>query len=302
MEGSLMSLLPNGVVAPILTPFNQDLSVSTERYVAHAQSLLEEGCVGLAPFGTTGEALSIGLQERQESLESLVAGGIDPQLLVVGAGLPDLPGTIHLTRHAIDLGCAAVMVLPPFYYKNPPAEGLFIYYADLIERVGSHRLKIVLYHIPQVAGVGLSVDLVGRLQGEFPDVVVGIKDSSGNWENTKRLFEFEELTVYPGNELSLVDALDLGGHGCITATANVRAGPIAEVVSLYGAGRRDEAIESMASVRAFRLALQEYAPIPAMKRLLAFSHQDPTWANVRPPFIPLSASEGEELRTQLAVY
>ena len=297
-----MSLLPNGVVAPLLTPFNQDLSVSTERYVAHAQSLLDEGCVGLAPFGTTGEALSIGSQERQESLESLVAGGIDPQLLIVGAGLPDLPGTIHLTRHAIDLGCAAVMVLPPFYYKKPPTEGLFIHYAELIERVGSNRLKIVLYHIPQVAGVGLSVELVGRLQGEFPDVVVGIKDSSGNWENTRRLFEFEELTVYPGNELSLVDALDLGGQGCITATANVRVGPIAEVVSLHGAGRRDEAIESMVSVRAFRLALQEYAPIPAMKRLLAFSHQDPIWANVRPPFIPLSASEGEELRTQLAVY
>ncbi len=286
MSGDRGPLLPNGVVAPILTPFADDGSVSHPRMVDHAHRMLDDGCVGLAVFGTTGEALSVAARERTAALEALVDGGIDPRVLVVGTGLPNLPGTVHLTRHAVDLGCRACMVLPPFYFKDPAEEGLFRHFAGLVEAVDDDRLRIMLYHIPQVAGVGIPVSLASRLRVEFPDTVVAVKDSSGDWSNTEALFAVDGLTVYPGAELPLLDALDLGGPGCITATANVAAGPVAEVIRRHGEGGRAAAAVAMEVARAVRMMLQEHPAIPTMKGLVAHRLGDPTWANVRPPFLP----------------
>ncbi|MEC8982252.1 MAG: dihydrodipicolinate synthase family protein [Actinomycetota bacterium] len=300
MGGHAGPLLPDGVVAPILTPFEDDFSVAHDRLVAHAQRVLDEGCVGLAVFGTTGEALSVATREREAALEALVAGGIDPGVMIVGTGVTNLPGTVHLTRHAMELGCRACMVLPPFYFKDPDPEGLFRYFAGLVERIGDDRLRIVLYHIPQVAGVGLPVPLVSRLRAEFPEVVVAIKDSSGDWANTEALFEIDGLTVYPGAEMPLLDALDRGGPGCITATANVNAGPVAEVIRLHVSGDRPAAEVAMEEVRAFRLLMQEYPAIPTQKRLLALRLGDPTWATVRPPFLPADEAVGVRLEERIA--
>ena len=191
-------LLPNGVVAPILTPFEDDLSVSHDRFVAHAQRMLDEGCVGLAVFGTTGEALSVATREREAALEALVDGGIDPGVMVVGTGVTNLPGTVHLTRHAMELGCRACMVLPPFYFKDPDPEGLFRYFAGLVERIGDDRLRIMLYHIPQVAGVGIPVSLVARLHAEFPEVV----RAGGGW-----------TSVTPGSQQYWLQAFNNVLHG-----------------------------------------------------------------------------------------
>ena len=300
MGGHDGPLLPDGVVAPILTPFEADLSVSHDRLVAHAQRVLDEGCVGLAVFGTTGEALSVATREREAALEALVAGGIDPGVMIVGTGVTNLPGTVHLTRHAMELGCRACMVLPPFYFKDPDPEGLFRHFAGLVERIGDDRLRIMLYHIPQVAGVGLPVPLVARLRAEFPEVVVAIKDSSGDWTNTEALFGIDGLTVYPGAEMPLLDALDRGGPGCITATANVNAGPVAEVIRLHVSGGRPAAEVAMEGVRAFRLLMQEYPAIPTQKRLLALRLSDPIWATVRPPFLPADEAVGIRLEERIA--
>ncbi len=291
-----------GIIAPVLTPFNDDLSVAEDLYLAHAERLLAEGglggCVGLAPFGTTGEALSVGIDERTAMLEKLVAAGIDPARLIPGTGLTNLPDTVRLTRHAVDLGCAGAMILPPFYFKNVADEGLYAYFARLIEMVGRDTLRIYLYHIPQVAGVGIPVDVVRRLRSDFPDQIVGIKDSSGVWENTEALLGIDGLIVYPGAELPLIEALDLGAPGCISATANLNAGAIAEVIRTYHAGNRDEAVRLHEAVKRFRLTMQDYAPIPAQKRLLA-GWLDPRWANVRPPFLAMSEAEGEKLAARL---
>ena len=191
------------------------------------------------------------------------------------------------------------MVLPPFYFKDPDPEGLFRHFAGLVERIGDDRLRIMLYHIPQVAGVGIPVSLAARLHAEFPEVVVAIKDSSGDWSNTEALFDIDGLTVYPGAELPLLDALDLGGPGCITATANVNAGPVAEVIRLHGSGGRQAAETAMVDVRAYRLVMQEYPAIPTMKRLLALRLDDSTWATVRPPFLPADEATGTRLEERL---
>ena len=283
-----------GVIAPILTPFNDDLSVANELYVAHAQWLFEQGCAGIAPFGTTGEALSVGIDERIAAIRALIDGGIDPARMIPGTGLSNVADTARLSRACIDMGCAAVMTLPPFYYKDISEDGLYGYFEQLILAIGSDA-RIYLYHIPPIAIIGIPPSLVARLHADFPEQIVGIKDSSGDWDNTRALFDIEGMIVYPGSELPLLDALELGGPGCITATANVNAGDIARVINLFDQGDIAAAQVLHESVKRFRLALQEYAPIPAQKRLLAIGTGDARWANVRPPLTAMSEGEGREL-------
>ena len=294
------SLLPKGVIAPILTPFRADLSIATERFVANAIRCFNDGCVGLAPFGTTGEALSLGIEERMEALEALVAAGIDPSRLIPGTGLTSLADTARLTRHAVAQGCAGAMVLPPFYYKGVSEQGLYSYFARLIDIVADARLKLYLYHIPQVAGVGIPVQVVRRLHEEFPETIVGIKDSSGDWANTRALLAIDGLTVYPGSELTLIEAVALGAPGCISATANLNGRGIANVIDLVTAERHREAAAAFEAVKAFRLKLQASSPIPAQKRLLAISSGQEEWAIVRPPLDAMDAIAGRRLADELA--
>ena len=289
-----------GLIAPILSPFDDNLAFDQNIYNELAQKLLETGCSGLAPFGTTGEALSVSNNERKAALEGLVKFGIDPNKLIPGTGLCNLPDTIDLCKHALKLGCKGVMTLPPFYFKGMSDDGLFNYYLKLIDGIDDPNLKIYLYHIPQVSGVGLSIDLVKRLFAEFSGVVVGIKDSSGDWENTKALLGIKGLIVYPGAELPVIDAIRLGAPGCISATANLNGSDISEVIDLCHAGKWDEAEEKHKKVRAVRLMFQDYAPIPAQKALLAKSTGNRNWENLRPPMQPMIADKLSTLIDSLA--
>ena len=289
-----------GLIAPILSPFDDNLAFDQKLYNELAQKLLETGCSGLAPFGTTGEALSVSNNERKAALEGLVNFGIDPNKLIPGTGLCNLPDTIDLCKHALKLGCKGVMTLPPFYFKGMSDDGLFNYYLKLIDGIDDPNLKIYLYHIPQVSGVGLSIDLVKRLFAEFSGVVVGIKDSSGDWENTKALLGIKGLIVYPGAELPVIDAIRLGAPGCISATANLNGSDISEVIDLCHAGKWDEAEEKHKKVRAVRLMFQDYAPIPAQKALLAKSTGNGNWENLRPPMQPMATDKLSTLIDSLA--
>jgi len=289
---------PRGVIAPILTPFNDDHSIASDLYAALANDLLQQGCAGLAPFGTTGEALSVGIDERIAAIDALIDAGIDPALLIPGTGLSNVADTARLSRACLDLGCRAVMTLPPFYFKAVSDDGLYRYFADLINTVGEDA-RIFLYHIPPIAVVGIPPSLAARLHADFPQQVVGIKDSSGDWENTRQLFDIDGLIVYPGSELPLIEALELGGPGCITATANVNAADIARVVELFDDGEIDAARQAHELVSKTRLAVQDYAPIPAQKRLLAMQTGDARWVNVRPPLAPMSEDQGRKLAAAL---
>ena len=290
--------LPRGVVVPILTPFDDDLSIATDLYVNQAEWLFEQGCSGIAPFGTTGEALSVGIDERIAAMAALADAGIDPARMIPGTGLSNVADTARLSRACLDMGCAAVMTLPPFYYKGVGEDGLFRYFAQLIETVGPDA-RIYLYHIPPIAVVGIPVTLVQRLHAEFAEQVVGIKDSSGDWDNTQALLGIDGLIVYPGSELPLIEALERGAPGCITATANVNAQAIAKVVRLFDAGDHVAAATVHETVRKIRRLLENSAPIPAQKRLLALATGDARWANVRPPLTSMSADDGAALAAAL---
>jgi 4-hydroxy-tetrahydrodipicolinate synthase len=288
----------SGVIAPVLTPFGEDGSPDADRFVAHCEWLMEEGCTGLAPFGTTSEGNSLGLDERMELLEELVDSDIDPATLMPGTGACSLADAIVLARHAVDLDCGGVLALPPFYYKAPSEEGLFRFFAEMIEGVGDDKLKVYLYHIPPVAQVGFSLPLIGRLIKAFPETVVGLKDSSGDWSNTAAILEaYPKFEVFPGSEVFLLDGLRKGGAGCISATCNVSAAAIRNV---YDNWKGPDADKLQADITALRKAIQAFPMIPALKALIAHYRQDPGWAKLRPPFTELPAAEAEKAIRTLA--
>lgn len=287
-------MVGRGLIAPILTPFNDDLSIATDLYIEHARWLLQEGCVGIAPFGTTGEALSVGIDERIAAIQALIDAGIEADRLIPGTGLTSIADTLRLSRSCLDMGCAAVMTLPPFYFKGVSNDGLYAYFEQLVAALGSDA-RIVLYHIPPIAVVGIPPALARRLREDFPENIVGIKDSSGDWDNTQALLGIEGMVVYPGSELPLLDALELGAPGCISATANINARAIARVIDAYDTGDAEAARELHAPLARFRETLQDYAPIPAQKRLLAMATGDARWANVRPPLVAMSEGAGRDL-------
>ncbi len=289
-----------GVIAPVPTPFDADGSVATELFTAHAHRVLADGCVGIAPFGTTGEANSVGLSERMSALEALAQSGIAPERMVPGCGVTNIADTALLSRHATDLGCAGAMLLPPFYYKSVPDDGLYDYYARVIDTVGRDGLRIYLYHIPQIAGVGMPVPVARRLREAFPEVVVGLKDSSGSWESNAAFLGIDGLAVYLGSEKPLMEALELGAAGTITVSANLNPGPIAEVIRLFDAGDRDGAARVQERVSAFRTLMEGYPTIPMLKRLLAVATGDARWAAPLPPLPAVPEGEGRDLARRLA--
>jgi 4-hydroxy-tetrahydrodipicolinate synthase len=288
----------SGVIAPVLTPFGEDGNPDAERFTEHAQWLLETGCTALAPFGTTSEANSLGLDERMEMLEELVDAGIDPARLMPGTGTCALSDTIVLTRHALDLGCGGVLMLPPFYYKGPSEDGLYRYFSQVIEGVDDDNLKVYLYHIPPVAQVGFSLPLIGRLRKAFPDTVVGLKDSSGDWSNTAAILaEHPQMEIFPGSEVFLLEGLKHGAAGCISATCNVNAAAIRQVCDQW---QTADAEKRQAGITAIRQAIQAYPMIPALKAIIAHYRDDRGWAEVRPPFMPLPAPDAMKLVGTLA--
>ncbi len=288
----------SGVIAPVLTPFGEDGAPDPDRFIDHAEWLMANGCTGLAPFGTTSEANSLGLDERMELLEDLIDAGIEPALMMPGTGTCSITDTAILTQHAVDVGCGGVLMLPPFYYKNPSEEGLFRYFADVIDEVGDDRLKVYLYHIPPVAQVGFPLTLVSRLRKEFPEVVVGLKDSSGDWSNMRAILEQNPgFELFPGAELYLLDGLRAGAVGTISATANIAAAAMRKVFDDW---QGPDADRLQADISAMRLTVQKYPVIPLLKAVIAHYRDDPGWAELRPPFTALDAATASQAIQQLA--
>jgi 4-hydroxy-tetrahydrodipicolinate synthase len=184
----IMTQRIHGVLAPVVTPFKADLAPDSQRFIAHCKWLLSQNC-GLAVFGTNSEANSLSMEERAMLLEELVAAGVDPSRMMAGTGCCSIIETVKLTKQAVGNGCAGVLMLPPFYYKDISEEGLYRYFSEVVQRVGDAGLRIYLYHIPPVAVVGITTRLVERLLAAYPNAIAGMKDSSGDWNNTKTFLD-----------------------------------------------------------------------------------------------------------------
>jgi len=288
-----------GVLSPVITPFGKDYAPDAKRFVAHCRWLLRSGCAGLAVFGTNSEANSMSVAEKRTLLEALVAGGVEPSALMPGTGHCALSDSIELTRAAVQMGCAGVLMLPPFYYKGVTDEGLYRNFAEIIERVGDERLQLYLYHIPPVSQVAITLNLIEKLLSKYPGIVAGVKDSSGDWANTKAMldaFAKGGFDVFAGSETFLLDNMRNGGKGCITATGNINPGPIANV---YKNWRTADADKLQAGITATRKIVQKQPMIPALKSAVAHFGNDPQWKTVRPPLVELNAKQEEELIKEL---
>ena len=294
-----MALRITGVLSPVLTPFKADLSPDTERFVRQCKWLIANK-VGLAVFGTNSEANSLAAGERMELLEKLVEAGVDPARMMPGTGCCALTDSVRLTEHAVKLGCAGVLMLPPFYYKGVSDDGLFRNFAEIIERVGDARLRIYLYHIPPVAVIGISRNLVERLLKAYPTAIAGMKDSSGNWNNTKTMldaFAKSGFDVFAGSESFLLANMRNGGAGCISATANVNP---AAIDKLYREWRNGDADEQQTALNVVRDAFgKKYTMISALKQAVAHFSGDPQWATVRPPLDSLTGEQATSLIAEL---
>jgi 4-hydroxy-tetrahydrodipicolinate synthase len=288
----------HGVLVPVLTPFTASGEPDAGRFALFCRWLLDQGANGLAIFGTTSEANSMSPAERMALLDHLIEAGIPAEKLMPGTGACAVSDAAALVRHALGHGCGGVLMLPPFYYKPVSDEGIFAFVSNVIDKAGSAALRVYLYHIPPVAVVGYSLNLVGRLIETYPKMVVGLKDSSGDWSNTAALLaRYPGFAVFPGSEVFLLDGLRRGGAGCITATGNINVPGIAK---LYANWKTPRADALQADATALRKTMQAYPMVPALKRVVAHFHNDPAWSAVRPPLTPLDAAQSLALIADLA--
>ncbi len=288
-----------GLWPPVSTPFRADHSVDVARLVRHSRQLLADGAHGLAILGTTSEANSLTLDERRRVIDAHVEDGIAPERLLPGTGACALGDAIALSRHAGALGAAGVLLLPPFYYKKVSDDGLYEFVARLIDGCGAEAPRLMLYHIPPIAVVGWSEALVGRLVEAFPELVIGMKDSSGDKANTLSLVgAFPGLAIFPGAESYLLEALRAGAAGCISASANINA---AGIRALLDGWQTDDAEALQTKLNAVRSAAERTSLLQSVKAVLAERYQDPQWTHVRPPLTALSDAACDALLTDPAI-
>jgi len=287
----------SGILSPVVTPFRDDLSPDPDRLIKHCKWLLSKN-VGLAVFGTNSEGNSLAVEEKITLLDRLVEAGVNPSRMMPGTGCCALTDTVRLTAHAVKLGCAGALMLPPFYYKSVRDDGIYAHFSEVIERIGSESLRIYLYHIPPIAEVGFSLDLIERLVTQYPRTVVGIKDSSGEWSNTKLMLErkWDDFRVFVGSESFLLANMQSGGAGCISATANINPAAIDRVYQNWQAA---DAGDRQDELDAVRQCVEVYPMIPALKAIVAESTDDEAWRRVRPPLLRLETAQSRALMAAL---
>ena len=283
--------LMSGVYAPVMTPYNVDLSIDHERLFLHCSWLISQGC-GLAIFGTNSEANSLSVGERLDVLDILVGRGLNPKKMLPGTGCCSIIDSAVLTTKAIKLGCSGVLMLPPFYYKDVSDDGIFKNFSEIIERVGDSRLKIFLYHFPQMSGLHLSVEVIERLVKAFPDSIVGMKDSTGNlWDN----FKAKNFSMFVGSEKKLLNGLKMGAAGCISATTNV-TGLVAKKV--FDDFHRSGDSSSDTKLKALRTVFDETGNlISALHSLKSLEKE--IYKNMLPPLEMLSEEKKKEMLKKL---
>ncbi|MCH8916508.1 MAG: dihydrodipicolinate synthase family protein [Proteobacteria bacterium] len=282
-----------GVFAAALTLLDADLAPDIPACVAHCRWLLANGCDGIGLLGTTGEAPSFSVGQRLGLLDATLEGGIAKHRLMVGTGAAALADAVELTGHAVSSGVAGCLVVPPFYFKNIGDEGLFAWYAALIERVGEADLRLILYHFPQMSAVPIPHKVIARLVAAFPGTIAGLKDSSGDIDNMLGLIEaFPGLAIFSGTERYLLAVLEAGGAGCITAGANVTSREIGRLYAHWREfGGDPEAGALQQRVTALRDLIEGVPMIAAMKVLVARHRGQAGLARVAPPLAGLADAD-----------
>jgi 4-hydroxy-tetrahydrodipicolinate synthase len=289
-----------GIWPALLTPLKADLSIDHRRFCAHVLRLVEAGCGGVTPFGTTGEGPSFTVDERRAAVDALVAAGVPAERILVSTSAAALPDVEALTRHALATGAHGCLMLPPFYLKGVPDEGVIDAYRYLIDRIADERLRLYLYHIPQVAAVGLSHHVIATLKRLYPHTIVGIKDSQCDRAHSVALADafMRDVRVYVGFEPDLPELARRGSTGAVSGLANFMPRVVHALVAEHASAATAARV---ARVRDLLARLEPYALIPALKGIMALLDDDTGWLRVRPPLVALEPGALAELRQSIGV-
>jgi 4-hydroxy-tetrahydrodipicolinate synthase len=286
-----------GVYAAAVTPLKADLSPDLEAVVPFLAFLAARGCHGALLFGTTGEGPSFSPSERSDVWHAAL--GVREKYpefrLLAGTGTPSLTETIDLTRLAFDLGFDGVVSLPPYYFRKATDDGLFDWFSNVIRKAVPQDGFLLGYHIPPVAGVGFSLELLARLKDSFPAQFAGLKDSSHDADFLRAIAaKFgEDLAVFNGTDSDFTLALQNHASGCITAPANLISPSLREIFDGFVYGNDTTVRQTRVTGR--RHTLEKYPPFPPLlKALLARLHKQPRWS-VRPPLVELSKTDEENV-------
>ena len=273
-------------MAALTTPFTEKGKVDRIKFSDHASQLLTRGLQGVVPFGTTGEGASLGMQEKAECLEHMIAQGIPAGRIIMGVASSAVDEAVQTARHALSAGCRGILLAPPFYFKVPGAEGVYRWFSEVISQLGPNARGVVLYHIPQVTGVELSPDMVNRLRAAFGPIVAAVKDSSGNLETTRGFIQRTGLPILVGHEGLLAGMMAEGAVGSISGLANLLPERLSQVVNQ---GHADPLFEPLVRT------VVSFPVVPAVKTILARLTQDPAWLICRPPLETLGREHGAQL-------
>ena len=294
----------SGVIAASITPLNADLSIDLNGLSIYLDFLAERGCHGALLLGTTGEGPSISIEQRKLIFAAAARYRADHPdfVLLAGTGMPALNDTITLTKLAFEFDLDGVVVLPPYYFKNVSVEGLYTWYAALIRAAVPHGKALLGYHIPQITGVPLPIELLERLKNSFPERFMGIKDSSGNADHAQELGRVfgNELRVFTGNDKLFQHALDNHAAGCITALANIGSPLSRQVWDAIQQGEDPAAAQTRLSTLRARLDQNPPAPV-SLKALLHAQFGQPNWVVV-PPLVDYSPEQTAVLKAQFAEF
>ena len=290
------SSLPDGILAASLTPLTADGTPDGPALARHVQHLLHTGCDAVLLFGTTGEGLSFTVEERIAALDTVLDTDVSPHRLLVGTGALPLPDAVTLTTHATQQNVGGVLIMPPFHLPTPTDDGVREAYDRVVQGVGDSSLQLYFYHYPELFGLAVRFPIIEELRSRYPEVVAGVKDSSGEWDYFETLCtSFPDLQMFTGTERLLTPGLEAGGAGCISATANLTA-PIAQAArQAWKRGEDPTPIQSALTQR--REALSRFHNIPALKQMMAWRDDRDGWTRVRPPLAPVEPQMVTELRT-----
>jgi 4-hydroxy-tetrahydrodipicolinate synthase len=277
-----------GLSCALALPFKPDGSIDFLRLDRHARRSLDAGCSSVTVFGTTGEGASLSTSEREEILGALLAAGIPLREQVLGGVAAAAIGDgVEQARILIDRDCRGVLLAPPFYFKHVTDEGLYRWFSQVFEKIGKRARDVFLYHIPSVTEAPLSIELIGRLKAAFPQVVVGVKDSGGDWTYTERLLRaHHDLTILIGDERHLAAGIRLGAQGAISGLANLFP---ERLLKLIESKQDDPQVVELVN------EILKFPVTPAVKALLAHRLNDPAWLNVRAPLTRISSQHANGL-------
>ena len=287
--------LCDGIYAATLTPLNADLSCNTQELAYHCLDLMKRGCKGVLLFGTAGEGPSFSIEERLEVLKKVIENGVNPKKIILGNGGSNIPETVDLAQGSLKENVSMILMSPPSFFKNVSEEGVINYYREIIKRVANPNLRIILYHIPQFSGVPITLKLIETLHQEFPDIVIGLKESEGNLPFTKLVIDtFPDFKVFVGNESNIIEAVHSGASGSICGVVNLYPELIC---SLYNQGKQG-ACKNPKILDDFFEAMKGYHFISAFKALLEKTRGE-TWHFVRPPLEPLTSEQSHAFISSL---